>query len=127
MSDRYLEFTQGSFGKSFSALLGLPAPPRLARAEDGFSQQPLQGEAALVGGSSNALFAAPVLEALKACGASIQIRSEHAGLAPLKAAAADSKIALVNAPANGEGEAARVLVFDASGVSSVSEGEDSSA
>ena len=121
MSDRYLEFTQGSFGKSFSALLGLPAPPRLSRAKDGFSQQPLQGAAALVGGSSNAIFAAPVLEALKACGASIQIRSEHAGLAPLKAAAADSKIALVNAPANGEGEAARVLVFDASGVSSVSD------
>ena len=27
MSDRYLEFTQSSFGRTLSGLLGLPQPP----------------------------------------------------------------------------------------------------
>lgn len=117
MSDRYLEFTQGSFGKSLSAMLGLPQPPKLARAGEGFVQAPLQGQATLVGACAGAQFAAPVLSALKAGGASLQVRADHAGMADLKAAAAEGKLPLVNAAAPGEGEAASALVFDASGAS----------
>lgn len=118
MSDRYLEFTQGSFGKTLSALLGLPQPPRLQRAKEGFAQSPLQGQAVLVGATSGAAYATPILAALKACGASLQVRTDHAGMDDLKAAATAGKLPLVNAPAAGEGEAPKALVFDASGAKS---------
>lgn len=118
MSDRYLEFTHSSFGQTLSAMLGLPKPPRLKRASDGFGNLPFQSAAALVGAFRGARHAAPVLVALRDAGAVARIEPAHPGLKALKAGAAEAGVALVNNPANGEGEAAALIVFDASGAES---------
>ncbi len=116
MSDRYLEFTHSSFGQTLSSLLGLPKPPRLQRATDGFANLPFHAVGALVGAVEGASQAGSVLTALKGAGAICRIEPSHPGLKALKAAAAANGVALVNNPGNGEGEAARLVVFDATGV-----------
>lgn len=115
MSDRFLEFTQTAFGKQLSGLLGLPSPPRLRRATGGYAEQPLAGRTALVGTAPGAQMASSLLSALAGTGAELLIAPDHAGLAPLKAAAQQQGVALKGEPA-GEGASLNLLVFDASGI-----------
>jgi 3-oxoacyl-[acyl-carrier protein] reductase len=119
MSDRFMDFTQSSFGKSFAAMLGLPTPPRLIRAKAPWAERPLEGRYALVGASTGAQLAKSIVEALHEEGAALRIVPEHAGLAAVKEAAATLKIALAGNPSPDSGEPrSQVLVFDASGISS---------
>ncbi|GAC1630921.1 MAG: 3-oxoacyl-ACP reductase [Nevskia sp.] len=119
MSDRYLEFANTPFGKTLSGLLGLPSPPRLKRAEGGYVAEPLAQQGVLLGGSSRAELAAPLLSALAAAGAIVQVVPAHAGFAPIKAAAAQAGIVLKTEP-NAEDRAAApvAFVFDGSGLDS---------
>lgn len=119
MSDRYLEFTNSPFGKSLASLLGLPSPPRLKRADGAYAAQPFAQRGVLLGGSSRGELAAPLLAALAAAGAQVQVVPAHAGFAPLKQAAANAGIAIRNEP-NPEDRAAAAFafVFDASGIAS---------
>lgn len=120
MSDRYLEFTQSSFGRTLSGLLGLPQPPRLKRAKTAWAAQPLDGTTALVGASESAQLLKPLLKSLSGMGAQLRIVPEHSGLPAVKAAAQAQKLALAGEPAKGSGEAASgVVVFDASGIDTV--------
>ncbi|MES0873471.1 3-oxoacyl-ACP reductase [Sinimarinibacterium thermocellulolyticum] len=119
MNDRYLDFTHSPFGKTLASMLGLPTPPRLRRADAAWAAQPFADGAILVGGDSKATLAAPLLAALGASGAQLRIVPEHAGLAPLKAAAASLGLQLIGNPAPSAGERPnRAIVFDASGLSS---------
>jgi len=119
MNDRYLEFTQSPFGKALASTLGLPMPPRLRRADGPWSQRPLEGSFAVVGGDSRALLSQPLLKALSDAGAGVRVVPDHAGLAPLKAAAAELKLALAGNPGADSGETrSRALVFDGSGLAS---------
>ena len=117
MSDRYLEFTNSSFGKTLSGLLGLPSPPRLKRADAAYTTRPLGGQAVMLGGTTAGDLAAPLLAALNEAGAAVQIAPGHVGLARLKSAAAEAGVALKTEP-NPEDRAAAAFafVFDASGV-----------
>lgn len=119
MNDRYLDFTHSPFGKTLASMLGLPTPPRLNRADAAWAAQGLTGAHVLVGGDSAAQLSQPLLAALTASGAQLRIVPEHAGLPPLKAAAATLKLALAGNPGPASGEAPnRAIVFDASGLSS---------
>ena len=119
MNDRYLDFTHSPFGKTLASMLGLPMPPRLRRADAPWVTQPLADAQVLVGGDSAATLSSPLLQALAASGAQLRIVPGHAGLAPLKAAAAALKLTLAGNPEPGAGEAPnRAVVFDASGLSS---------
>ncbi|MEC9363616.1 MAG: 3-oxoacyl-ACP reductase, partial [Pseudomonadota bacterium] len=119
MNDRYLDFTHSPFGKTLASMLGLPTPPRLNRADAAWAAQGLAGAHVLVGGDSAAQLSQPLLAALTASGAQLRIVPEHAGLPPLKAAAATLKLALAGNPGPASGEAPnRAIVFDASGLSS---------
>lgn len=120
MSDRYLDFVNSPFGKSLSGLLGLPSPPRLRRADGAYAAQPLEGRAVLVGGTRNGQLAATLLKDLTAAGASVQIAPEHAGLPPIKLAAAAAGITLKSEPSpDDRANAAVALVFDATGIDGV--------
>lgn len=122
MSDRYLEFTQSSFGKSLSSLLGLPQPPRLKRASEAWAQRPLEGRHALVGASTGAEFTQSLLASLSQAGASLRVLPEHSGLGVVKQAAQHLKLSLMGNPAKDAGEpASAILAFDASGVSSAAQ------
>ncbi|MGH8445056.1 MAG: 3-oxoacyl-ACP reductase [Solimonas sp.] len=122
MNDRYLEFTNSSFGKSLAGMIGLPTPPRLKRAAGPWAAQPLEGKYVLAGSTNGATLAAPLLRSLSGAGATLRIVPEHAGLPPLKAAAADLKLSVHGNPADGAGESRNhALVFDASGLSSPSQ------
>ena len=117
MSDRYLEFANTPFGKSLSGLLGLPSPPRLKRADGAYALRPLEACGVLFGGTSRAEFSAALLDALATAGALVQVAPSHAGLAPIKRAAADAGIALKTEPNPEDRTAAAVaFVFDASGI-----------
>ncbi|MEQ1439535.1 3-oxoacyl-ACP reductase [Fontimonas sp. SYSU GA230001] len=119
MNDRYLEFTHSPFGKSLASMLGLPTPPRLRRADAPWADRPLEATPVVLGGDSGAALAAPLLKALSGMGAILRIVPEHAGLAPIKAAAAQMSVALAGNPAPDSGEPrSQALVFDASGVAS---------
>ncbi len=119
MNDRYLDFTHSPFGKTLASMLGLPTPPRLNRADAAWAAQGLAGAHVLVGGDSAAQLSQPLLAALTASGAQLRIVPEHAGLPPLKVAAATLKLALAGNPGPASGEAPnRAIVFDASGLSS---------
>lgn len=119
MNDRYLDFTHSPFGKTLASMLGLPTPPRLNRADAAWAAQGLAGAHVLVGGDRAAQLSQPLLAALTASGAQLRIVPEHAGLPPLKAAAATLKLALAGNPGPASGEAPnRAIVFDASGLSS---------
>ncbi|SFF32807.1 3-oxoacyl-[acyl-carrier protein] reductase [Fontimonas thermophila] len=119
MSDRYLEFTQSGFGKTFASLLGLPTPPRLRRADAPWAERPLEGVPVLIGGDSRATLAEPLLAALSGMGAVLRIAPEHAGLAPIKSAAAKRGLTLIGNPSEASGEPrSQALIFDASGLSS---------
>jgi 3-oxoacyl-[acyl-carrier protein] reductase len=117
MSDRYLDFSQTPFGKSLANLLGLPTPPRLKRAKEAWTAQPLAGRAVLVGTSNNAHYAQPILQALSSAGASLRILPEHAGLAAVKSAGQKLKLNLMGNPGKDSSETANsAIVFDASGI-----------
>ena len=119
MSDRYLEFTQSSFGKSLSGLLGLPQPPRLRRAEGPWSEQPLAGRHVLVGASGGAQLSLPLLDALHRAGANLRILPDHPGLPLIKQAASELKLSLAGNPPKDSGEpATTACVFDATGLAS---------
>ncbi|WP_020648860.1 3-oxoacyl-ACP reductase [Solimonas variicoloris] len=119
MNDRYLEFTHSSFGKSLAAMIGLPTPPRLKRADGPWESQPLDGKPVLVGSSRGATLVGPLLSALSGAGATLRIVPEHSGLAPLKEAAAAQRVTVHGNPAEGAGEPRNhAVVFDASGLSS---------
>ena len=117
MSDRYLEFTHSAWGRTLAETFGLPKPPRLRRAEGGYVAQPLAEQAVLLGGSSRGQLSAALLEALAGAGASITIAPSHAGLGPIKNAAAAAGISLKSEP-GAEDETVQALVFDASGAES---------
>ena len=118
MSDRYLEFTQSSFGKSLSSLLGLPQPPRLKRADGAYAARPFDGRPVLIGCGAQSELAAALLVALAEGGAAVQVAPTLAGLARIKAAAGETGVRLQTEP-NVEDRAAApfAFVFDASGVS----------
>lgn len=119
MNDRYLEFTHSSFGKSLAAMLGLPTPPRLRRADAPWADRPLDGAYAVVGGDSAATLSAGLLKSLAGMGAQLRIVPEHAGLGPIKAAAAKASLSLAGNPAAESGEPrSHALVFDATGLAS---------
>lgn len=116
MLDRYLEFTNSSFGKQVAASLGLPTPPRLDRAESGYSEAPLAGKSALVAADASATATAAVLAALQQLGAAVQVAPLHTGFAGVKAAAQGVNAALRNEGGDTD-PIAPVIVFDATGVS----------
>ena len=118
MLDRYMEFSHSQFGQLIADNLGLPKPPKLARARTPWTDQPLEGKSALITATRDAVFANELLQALHDSGATVRVRTEHAGLAPIKKAAADLKVPLTGEPAPGEGVPAHVLAIDASGVNS---------
>src|SRR5262245_49168276 len=117
MSDRFLEFTQTAFGKQLAGMLGLSPPARLRRAEGGYADQALAGRAVLVGGAPTAQLAPSLLPVLARSGADLYIAPDHAGLAPIKAAASQDGLTLKGEPA-GESLSFHALVFDASGIDS---------
>ena len=122
MSDRYLDFTQSPFGKSLSSLLGLPQPPKLRRAKEAWSAQPLAGRFVLVGASTGAQFGEPLLRQLHESGAQLRILPEHPGLAAIKSVAAKFKVALAgNPPKDSKDTPSAAVVFDASGLASVTQ------
>ncbi|NGY06333.1 3-oxoacyl-ACP reductase [Solimonas terrae] len=122
MNDRYLEFTNSSLGKTIAGMIGLPMPPRLRRAKAAWAVQPLEGRHVLVGATTGATLGAPLLRAVAGAGAGLRIVSDHAGLAPLKSAAAASKVNLQGNPGAEAGEPRNhALLFDASGLSSPSQ------
>lgn len=115
MSDRLLDFTQSSLGKQISGLLGIPSPPRLRRAKNGYLQQPLAERSVLLGGSAQAQLSGPLVAALEAMAATIVVSTELPGLAPVKTAATQQQVTLkTEAPA--EGKPLHAYVFDASGI-----------
>ncbi|HET8882648.1 MAG TPA: 3-oxoacyl-ACP reductase [Solimonas sp.] len=117
MNDRYLEFTNSSFGKTLAGMIGLPTPPRLRRADGPWAMQPLDGKYVLVGATTGATLSAPLLRALAGAGAGLRIVSEHSALAPLKTAAAALKLNLHGNPGAEAGEPRNhALLFDASGL-----------
>ncbi|SEQ99240.1 3-oxoacyl-[acyl-carrier protein] reductase [Solimonas aquatica] len=119
MSDRYLDFTHSSFGKSLAGLLGLPSPPRLKRASAAWAGNVLEDRPVLVGAASGSQLAAPLLAALAGAGAPLRIVPELPGLGVIKTAAAELKLSLLGNPAAESGEARNhALLFDASGLSS---------
>lgn len=117
MSDRFLEFSQTAFGRQLSVLLGLPAPPRLRRAEGAYADQALAGRSALVGATPGAQMAPMLLGGLASTGVDLLIAPDHPGLGQIKSAALQRGIALKGEPA-GEKFSPDALVFDASGVDS---------
>jgi len=117
MSDRFLEFSQTAFGKQLSGLLGLPSPPRLRRATGAYADQPLAGRTVMVGTAPTATLAGPMVGALGGTGAELFVAPDHAGLAPLKAAAHEQGLVLKGEP-SGESFSPNALVFDASGIDS---------
>ncbi|AXQ29367.1 3-oxoacyl-ACP reductase [Solimonas sp. K1W22B-7] len=117
MSDRLMEFTQTPFGKSLATMLGLPQPPRLNRAKAPWADRPLDGKFVTVGAGNGAALTQPLLEALAAAGAVVRIVPEHAGLAPVKAAAAALNIAVTGNPgADASAPRSHAVLFDASGI-----------
>ena len=119
MNDRYLEFTNSSFGKSFAGMLGLPTPPRLRRAQQAWAAAPLAERPALVGAASGSDLAAPLLRELAEMGATLRIVADLPGLGVVKAAAANLGLVLAGNPTADSGEPKNaVLLFDASGLSS---------
>ena len=119
MSDRYLDFTHSSFGKSFAGLLGLPTPPRLKRAREAWAAAPLSDRPVLFGAASESTLCEPLLRELAGAGAIVRVVPELPGLAAIKPAAVAASVSLAGHPAadNGEPKPA-ALVFDASGLSS---------
>lgn len=118
MSDRYLDFTHSSFGKSLAGLLGLPSPPRLRRADSAWAANALENRPVLVGAASGSQLCTPLLAALASTSATLRIVPEHPGLPAVKGAAAQLKVTLMGNPPADSGEARNhALVFDASGLS----------
>ena len=115
MLDRYLEFTQSAFGKQVAASLGLPTPPRLSRAKEGYAAAPLAGKPVLVGSDAAATATPGLLQALKALGAEVVVNPSLSGFAAVKAAATAAGIALKNEGGDAE-PVAPVLVFDGTGL-----------
>ncbi|HEY0917288.1 MAG TPA: 3-oxoacyl-ACP reductase [Solimonas sp.] len=119
MSDRLMEFTQTPFGKSLAAMLGLPQPPRLNRAKAAWADRPLDGKFVTVGSGNGAILAKPLLEALATAGAVLRVVPEHAGLAPVKQAAAELGLAVTGNPgADASAPRSHAVLFDASGIAS---------
>lgn len=118
MSDRYLDFTHSSFGKSFAGLLGLPTPPRLRRAREAWAEAPLSGRPVLLGAASGSTLASALVRELADAGAQLRVISELPGLAEIKAAASAAGVGIAGNPAADSGEPRNAaLVFDASGLS----------
>ncbi len=118
MSDRYLEFTHSSIGKTFAKLLGLPQPPRLRRAVAAWAAQPLEGRSVLFGAAAGSALALPVLNVLHTCGATVRIVADHVGFAPIKTAAAAMGVQLQGNPSEAGEARNHAVVFDATGVAS---------
>jgi 3-oxoacyl-[acyl-carrier protein] reductase len=118
MTDRFLELTHTPWGKQLAALLGLPAPPRLRRATGGYAERPLEGRSLIVGTAASGEFAPELLSAAAGAGAEVFVVPEHAGFAPIKAAAAERRVLLRSEPADTAGFVPQILLFDASGADS---------
>jgi 3-oxoacyl-[acyl-carrier protein] reductase len=119
VSDRYLEFTQSSFGRALSGLLGLPQPPRLTRADAAWAERPFEGQGVLLAAAPGSAWGAALLTVLDRGGARLRIDPQHPGLAALKPAAQTGQVALQSEPEPGDTEpASKAIVFDASGLES---------
>lgn len=119
MSDRYLNFTNSSFGKSFASMLGLPTPPRLKRASEAWAASPLAERHVLLGAASGSTLSEALVRELAAAGASLRVVPELPGLSAIKSAAAAAGVNVAGNPAADSGEPKNAaLVFDASGLSS---------
>lgn len=123
MSDRYLDFSQSGFGKQLSGMLGLPAPARLQRAAGAYAQIPLTGQPLQIGSAKSAQMASAMLSAVVATGAEVYVATDHGGLGPVKAAAAEQSVNLKGEP-TGERFSPHAFVFDASGVASAADLRD---
>lgn len=122
MSDRYLDFSNSPFGKSLATMLGLPQPPRLRRAQEAWSAQPLAGRPVLVGASSGGELAESLVRTLHEAGAQLRILPEHPGLGLIKPAAAKLTINLAgNPPKDAKETPNAAIVFDASGIASAAQ------
>src|ERR1041384_5492577 len=71
MNDRYLELSQSGWGKSMLEMFGLPTPPNPARPDGPWVDRPFEGQAVLVGASTNAEVCGPLLGALQEAGATL--------------------------------------------------------
>lgn len=119
MSDRYLDFTHSSFGKSFAAMLGLPTPPRLKRAQQPWAATPLAERHVLLGAASGSTLTAALVRGLAAAGAPLRVVPELPGLTEIKAAATAAGVGIAGNPAADSGDPKNAaLVFDGSGLSS---------
>lgn len=118
MSDRYLDFTQSSFGKTLSGLLGLPQPPRLRRATAAWAERPLEGQGVLLAAAVGSEWGPMMVAALDRAGATLRIDPQHPGLAAIKPAAQAARVTLQSEPEGRESSPSQAIVFDASGLDS---------
>ena len=120
MTDRYLKFSHSTWGGQLSGLLGLPKPPRLVRATQGFAQTPLASRPALLAASARPRFAPALLQALDAAGADVYVTPDPTGLSAIKSAAAACGVSLKAEP-SGEKMECGLLIADVSGVASAAD------
>ena len=115
MLDRYLEFTQSAFGKQVASSLGLPTPPRLARATEAYGAAPLSSREVLLAADRKASATPSLLAALQQLGGTILVNPGLAGFASIKAAATSGGITLTNEAGDTE-PVAPVVIFDGTGL-----------
>lgn len=119
MTDRYLEFLQSGFGRQLSRRLGLPAPPRLLRAQGGYVSEPLRGRRALLVGALGSECLLPTMAALHHMGALIETAPGFPGYAATLQAA--SGLAVELHAGLGEHDAPlHAIVFEAGAIEGVS-------
>jgi 3-oxoacyl-[acyl-carrier protein] reductase len=116
MSDRYFAFTHSPIGGTIANALGLPQPPKLARARHPWATTPLDDQGVLLAADGRAELCAALVAGLTRMGAEIRVDPNHSGLGPVKAAAKQAKVTVLSEPDRGAGPASRCIVFDATGV-----------
>jgi 3-oxoacyl-[acyl-carrier protein] reductase len=116
MADRYQQLINTPVGKLVSKQIGLPAPVRLERYEPG---QPVISGAVLLGAASGSTLLGEAAKLLAAVGA--EVSTPHQPAARQAAADAGLSAAIFNAEVAPGDERFKALVFDASGITDVSE------
>ena len=118
MSDRILDFVHSAKGKVLVSALGLPVPPQLKRASDGYSAQPLMGLNVLVGAARPGKVAQALVQALGNMGAFLKVSADLAGLDGVKDAAHTLNVEIGISRAD-EGLPESLYVLDMSDAASV--------
>ena len=116
MLDRYLEFTHSALGKQIAQSLGLPTPPRLQRATEGYATQPLSGRAALLAADSQAQATGALATALAQLGAAVTVAPSHSGFGVVKTA---TQALTVHTEGGDQDPLSPAIVFDATGVAGI--------